>query len=82
MFNAIQPKTPDAVLAGLQQHGASVGAKKLMQWEFKHARDALLSGIYVTLYNEERLVVDRLDGLLLRVRLGKLINKGQDMKLK
>ena len=30
MFNAIQPKTPDAVLAGLQQHGASVGAKKLM----------------------------------------------------
>ena len=54
MFNAIQPKTPDAVLAGLQQHGASVGAKKLMQWEFKHARDALLSGIYVTLYNEER----------------------------
>jgi len=54
MFNAIQPKTPDAVLAGLQQHGASVGAKKMMQWEFRHARDALLSGVYVTLYNEEK----------------------------
>ena len=27
MFGAVQPKTPDAVLAGLQQHGAAVGAK-------------------------------------------------------
>ena len=31
MFNAIQPKTPGAVMAGLQQHGASVGARKMMQ---------------------------------------------------
>ena len=54
MFNAIQPKTPNAVLAGLQQHGASVGAKKLMQWEFRHAREALKSGVYVSLYNDER----------------------------
>ena len=54
MFNAIQPKTPDAVLAGLQQHGASVGAKKLMQWEFRHAREALKSGVYVSLWNDER----------------------------
>lgn len=54
MFNAIQPKTPQAVLAGLQQHGASVGAKKLLQWEFRHAREALQSGVYVSLYNDER----------------------------
>ena len=27
MMDAMQPKTPDAVLAGLQQHGAAVGAK-------------------------------------------------------
>ena len=50
----MQPKTPDAVLAGLNQHGAAVGAKKMMQWEFRHARDALKTGIYVTLYNEDR----------------------------
>ena len=54
MFNAVQPKTPGAVFAGLQQHGASVGAKKLMQYEFRHARDAIKSGIYVTLYNDYR----------------------------
>ena len=54
MFNAVQPKTPGAVMAGLQQHGASVGAKKLMQWEFRHAREAIQSGIYVTLYNDYR----------------------------
>lgn len=54
MFNAIQPKTPGAVMTGLQQHGASVGARKLMQMEFRHARDAIMSGVYVTLYNEYR----------------------------
>ena len=54
MFNAVQPKTPAAVLSGLQQHGASVGARKLMQWEFRHARQATRSGIYVTLWNDER----------------------------
>jgi len=27
MMGAVQPKTPGAVLAGLQQHGAAVGAK-------------------------------------------------------
>ena len=54
MMDAMQPKTPDAVLAGLNQHGAAVGAKKMMQWEFRHARDALKTGIYVTLYNEDR----------------------------
>ena len=26
---SMQPKTPDAVLAGLNQHGASIGAKKV-----------------------------------------------------
>ena len=54
MMDAMQPKTPDAVLAGLNQHGAAVGAKKIMRWEFRHARDALKTGIYVTLYNEDR----------------------------
>ena len=54
MFNAIQPKTVAGVMSGLQQHGASVGAKKLMQWEFRHAREAIESGIYVTLYNDYR----------------------------
>ena len=54
MFNAVQPKTPGAVMAGLQQHGASVGAKKMLQWEFRHAKDAITSGIYVTLYNDYR----------------------------
>ena len=29
MMDAMQPKTPDAVLAGLNQHGASIGAKKV-----------------------------------------------------
>ena len=52
MFNAIQPKTPGAVMAGLQQHGASVGAKKMLQWEFRHAKDAITSGTYITLYND------------------------------
>ena len=42
------------VLAGLQQHGASVGAKKMLRWEFRHARDALLSGTYVTLVNPDK----------------------------
>jgi len=51
---AMQPKTPEAVLAGLNQHGASIGAKKMMRWEFRHAKDALKSGIYVTLYNDDR----------------------------
>jgi len=54
MFGAVQPKTPDAVLAGLQQHGAAVGAKKMMLWEFKHAKQAVTSNIYVTLYNTYR----------------------------
>ena len=54
MFNAIQPKTPSAVMSGLQQHGASVGARKLLQWEFRHAREAITSGVYVTLYNDYR----------------------------
>ena len=54
MMSAVQPKTPDAVLAGLTQHGAAVGAKKMMMWEFKHAREAIKSGIYVTLYNDDR----------------------------
>jgi len=54
MMNAVQPKTADGVLAGLQQHGASVGAKKMLRWEFRHARDALLSGTYVTLFNPDR----------------------------
>jgi len=54
MMNAVQPKTADGVLAGLQQHGASVGAKKMIRWEFRHARDALLSGVYVTLANTDR----------------------------
>jgi len=53
-MDAMQPKTPDAVLAALSQHGASIGAKKMMKWEFKHAKDALKSGIYVTLYNDYR----------------------------
>ena len=54
MFNAIQPKTPSAVMSGLQQHGASMGARKLLQWEFRHAREAITSGVYVTLYNDYR----------------------------
>merc|ERR1711981_196068 len=54
MMDAMQPKTPNAVLAGLNQHGAAVGAKKMMRWEFRHAKDALKSGIYVTLYNDYR----------------------------
>ena len=29
MMDAMQPKTPDAILAGLNQHGASIGAKKV-----------------------------------------------------
>ena len=29
MMDAMQPKAPDAVLAGLNQHGASIGAKKV-----------------------------------------------------
>ena len=29
-----------------------MGAKKMIRWEFRHARDALLTGDYVTLYNE------------------------------
>ena len=29
MMDAMQPKTPDAVLAGLNQHGAAIGAKKV-----------------------------------------------------
>jgi len=53
-MDAMQPKTPDAVLAGLTQYGASIGAKKMMKWEFKHAKDAIKSGIYVTLYNDYR----------------------------
>lgn len=54
MMDAVQPKTPDAVLAGLSQHGASVGARKMMQWEFRHAKTSIQSGLYVTLYNQER----------------------------
>jgi len=54
MMDAMQPKTPDAVLAALNQHGAAVGAKKMMLWEFKHAREALKTGVYVTLYNDDR----------------------------
>jgi hypothetical protein len=27
MFGAVQPKTPDAVLAALVQHGAAIGPK-------------------------------------------------------
>jgi len=54
MMHAMQPKTPEAVLAGLNQHGAAVGAKKMMQWEFRHAKVALKTGIYVTLYNDDR----------------------------
>jgi len=54
MMDAMQPKTPDAVLAGLTQHGAAVGAKKMMLWEFKHAKDAIKTGVYVTLYNDYR----------------------------
>jgi len=54
MMSAVQPKTPDAVLQALQQHGASVGGKKMMQWEFRHAREALKSGVFITLWNERR----------------------------
>ena len=66
MMNAVQPKTPDAVLQvkshlscapppqALQQHGAAVGGKKMVQWEFRHAREAVASGTYVTLWNDYR----------------------------
>ena len=54
MMQSVQPKTPGAVLQGLTQFGASPGAKKMMTWEFRHAKAAIQSGIYVTLYNQER----------------------------
>merc|ERR1711874_728710 len=54
MMDAMQPKTPEAVLAGLTQHEAAVGARKMMLWEFKHAKEALKTGVYVTLYNDYR----------------------------
>jgi len=54
MMDAMQPKTPEAVLASLQQHGAAVGAKKMLVWEFKHAKQAISSKIYVTLYNMDK----------------------------
>jgi len=54
MFNAVQPKTPEAVLAALTQHGAAIGAKKMMTWEFKHAKEAQEKGLYVTWYNIDK----------------------------
>jgi len=41
MMNAVQPKSPDAVMQALQQHGAAVGGKKMMLWEFRHAKEAV-----------------------------------------
>ena len=80
MMNAVQPKTPNAVMQArtrstqklklnplldqelsslqsfqeyraclddddveqaLQQHGAAVGGKKMMLWEFRHAKEAV-----------------------------------------
>jgi hypothetical protein len=32
----------------------SLSTRKMMTWEFTHARDAIKSGLYVTLYNRER----------------------------
>jgi len=54
MMNAVQPKSPDAVMQALQQHGAAVGGKKMMLWEFRHAKEALRTGVYVTLWNDRR----------------------------
>jgi len=79
---SFQPKTPDAVLSGLQKHGASVGAKKLMQWEFRHARDALKSGIYVTLYNQYKQFECARLGKFSRCFCNHLYSKHQLKKLK
>ena len=45
---------PPAPPQALQQHGAAVGGKKMVQWEFRHAREAVASGTYVTLWNDYR----------------------------
>ena len=42
-----QPKTAAAVLQGVKTFGPSPGGKKMMEWEFTHAYEAVESGIYL-----------------------------------
>ena len=47
-----QPNNRDSILKATQAHGPSPGAKKMLQWEFEHAREADQTGIYVTWSSE------------------------------
>ena len=49
-----QPNNKAAILLGLQQFGPAPGAKKMMTWEYEHAKEAIESGFYVTFYNNTK----------------------------
>ena len=43
-----QPKTESQVLSGMKAFGLAPGARKMMGWELKHAREAIESTVYIT----------------------------------
>jgi len=44
----IQANNEQTILECVKQFGPAPGAKKMMTWEFTHAREAISSGVYVT----------------------------------
>jgi hypothetical protein len=50
----IQARTEDQIYEGLKAFGPAPGSKQMMKWEYKHACEAMESGIYVTFLNESK----------------------------
>lgn len=44
----------DGVLEGVKKFGPAPGAKKMMEWEYQHAKEAIDSGYYVTYWSERK----------------------------
>lgn len=50
----IQANNPGTILQCVQQFGPSIGARKMLEWEFKHAKEAIDSQIYVTYRSSDK----------------------------
>ena len=49
-----QPHNLEAIKGAIKKYQPAPGARKMMDWEMKHAKEAEQRGIYITYYCEKK----------------------------